>query len=78
VSRFYVSRENYDAAVQFFRTTHGIAAMLLLRSLIGTRAARTFFKRPDVRRALASGRSTAPLRFLMRLAMKPPGRRAAR
>jgi hypothetical protein len=71
VSRFYVSRENFDAALQFFRTTLGFAPVLLLRTLIGTRAARTFFKRSDVRSALATGRSTAPLRALMRLAMKP-------
>jgi len=64
-----VSRENYDAAIEFFRTTTGTIPAFLLRTLMGTRAARAFFRRPDVRRWLGSGRAAAAVRRLMRRAM---------
>jgi hypothetical protein len=69
VSRYYVSQENYAAAVEFFRSTLGAVPALLLRTVVGTRAARAVFKRPGVRAWLASGRSAAVPRFLMRRAM---------
>jgi Cupin-like domain len=69
VSRYYVSRENYAAAVEFFESTRGSIPALLLRTVMGTRAARAFFRRPGVRRWLAHGRSAAVPRFLMRRAM---------
>jgi len=71
VSRFYVSEENYHAFVDFFGTARGPGAALLLRTLIGTAAARALFRQPRLRRWLADGRAAAPLRGLMRYAMKP-------
>jgi uncharacterized protein YegP (UPF0339 family) len=75
VSRFYVSRENYDAAIESFRTTAGTIPAFLLRTLMETRAARAFFRRPDVRRWLGSSRSAAAVRRLMRRVMTPGAKR---
>jgi len=71
VSRFYVSAENFDAFVDHFRTSKGRPAALLLRTLIGTRSGRALFRQPRVRRWLAAGRTSAPLRALMCRAMAP-------
>jgi hypothetical protein len=69
-SRFYVSEENFDAFVRYFRTSRGPAAATLLRTVIGTRPARALFRRPRVRAWLKDGRASAPLRAWMQRAMK--------
>jgi hypothetical protein len=73
-SRFYVSEENFEAFVAYFRGSVGPSAAMLLRTVIGTRAARKLFGRPRVRRWLEESRGAAPFRAVMRRAMSAGSR----
>ena len=67
VSHYYISRENYPAAVHFMRDNFGRVLTFLVRALIGNGTTRAILKTPFVRKLLAHRLTTASFQTLMRL-----------